>query len=334
MYCDRRIGGLDKWFLERPPDHMQIPDEIRQCVLFVGFAMADGSRRIVGTAFLVTRETDGSWFTYAVTAKHVLTKIKDLGINEVMLRMNVRGLGPRWGVTKLSDWHSHPTDERIDVAVLNVALSDTVEFRTFPIAGAATAEVIAANQIGIGDEVFLTGLFSPHVGADKNIPIIRTGNIAAMPEEPVNTKVGKIDAYLIEARSIGGLSGSPVFVYLPEMRGRQLMSNPRFFLLGVMQGHFNSERPKADYASDDALTEETINMGIGIVVPIEKVIEVMNQPKITKSEQQMAAERREKNLPSLDMVDVPDPPFTKDDFEDALKRASRRLPTSQSDKGK
>jgi hypothetical protein len=49
------------------------------------------------------------------------------------------------------------------------------------------------------------GLFSEHQGAERNIPIVRVGNIAAMPEEPVlTTSWGAIDAYLIEARSIGG----------------------------------------------------------------------------------------------------------------------------------
>ena len=79
----------------------------------------------------------------------------------------------------------------------------------------ATDKVINDNAIGVGDEVFLTGLFANHIGQQRNLPIIRVGNIALMPEEPVqHPSLGPIDAYLIEARSIGGLSGSPVFVHL------------------------------------------------------------------------------------------------------------------------
>jgi hypothetical protein len=56
------------------------------------------------------------------------------------------------------------------------------------------------------------GLFKSHYGEQRNIPIIRIGNIAALPEEPVQTHYcGPTDAYLVEVRSIAGLSGSPVF---------------------------------------------------------------------------------------------------------------------------
>jgi hypothetical protein len=67
-------------------------------------------------------------------------------------------------------------------------------------------------HIGIGDAVFITGLFSHHPGKARNLRVIRVGNIAAMPDEPVKTQRGEMEAYLIEARSLGGLSGSPVFV--------------------------------------------------------------------------------------------------------------------------
>ena len=77
-----------------------------------------------------------------------------------------------------------------------------------------TEKVIKENEIEVGEEVFVTGLFSHHHGQSKNIPIVRVGNISAMPEEKIQTKEHLMDAYLIEARSIGGLSGSPVFVIL------------------------------------------------------------------------------------------------------------------------
>jgi hypothetical protein len=45
-----------------------------------------------------------------------------------------------------------------------------------------------------------------------------------MPEEPVETELGPMEAFLIEARSIGGPSGSPCFVSLGQYRliGREL----------------------------------------------------------------------------------------------------------------
>ncbi len=74
----------------------------------------------------------------------------------------------------------------------------------------ATDEIIKDQNIGLGDEVFITGLFGYVAGSQKNIPIVRVGNIAMMPDEKVPTEGEPMEAYLIEARSMGGLSGSPV----------------------------------------------------------------------------------------------------------------------------
>jgi hypothetical protein len=44
------------------------------------------------------------------------------------------------------------------------------------------------------------------------MPIGRHGSLAMMPSEPIQTDLGFADVYLIKARSMGGISGSPVFV--------------------------------------------------------------------------------------------------------------------------
>ena len=60
--------------------------------------------------------------------------------------------------------------------------------------------------------MFSVGLFTKYFGRSNLIPIVRTGNIAMMPKEKVPLgSFGLTDAYLIEGRSIGGLSGSPIF---------------------------------------------------------------------------------------------------------------------------
>jgi hypothetical protein len=46
------------------------------------------------------------------------------------------------------------------------------------------------------------------------LPILRVGNIAALPAEPVHLETGRDNAALVEILSIGGLSGSPaVFIF-------------------------------------------------------------------------------------------------------------------------
>ncbi len=81
--------------------------------------------------------------------------------------------------------------------------------------GVATDEAIIREGIGIGDEVFTVDRFRNHLCTDRNEPIARVGNIAAIPPDLVYShKFGRTRAILFEARSIGGLSRSPAFVNL------------------------------------------------------------------------------------------------------------------------
>lgn len=92
-----------------------------------------------------------------------------------------------------------------------------------------------------------------------------------------------MDAYLVESRSIGGLSGSPVFIDLMTAKyalqpGSGYMaaahsgqSASRFRLIGVIHAHFNWEDTEPDFARD--AKDVGVNMGIAIVIPAEKVIE-------------------------------------------------------------
>ena len=147
-----------------------------------------------------------------------------------------------------------------------------------------TEELMSRYQVGLGDEVFITGLFKHHYGESRNIPIVRTGNIASLTEEKVSTKkFGAIDAYLIEARSIGGLSGSPVFLHLGVTRmfdGKvKIIENELpIFLFGLVHGHFDVSETAIDFVVEDKNPEgrrDNVNTGMAIIVPFHKIIEVM-----------------------------------------------------------
>jgi hypothetical protein len=148
------------------------------------------------------------------------------------------------------------------------------------------------RRVAIGDEVFITGLFTEAQGQSRNMPIIRHGNIAMFPEEQIQTELGYADVYLVEARSIGGISGSPAFVR-PTITAPVKMADgsTRLFmgvdrdskLLGLMQGHWDikeSEINKAPIMHDH---KRGVNLGIGIVVPAVKILETINQPALVKS---------------------------------------------------
>src|SRR5260370_40507944 len=106
---------------------------------------------------------------------------------------------------------------RTDVAGVFIQFDDKADSHAVGLNGSRSAvvtqDVLVATRIGLGEEVAIVGLFGSHYGKSRNIPIVRIGNIAAMLEEPVFTKeYGYIEAYLIEARSIGGFRGAAVAV--------------------------------------------------------------------------------------------------------------------------
>ena len=109
-------------------------------------------------------------------------------------------------------WVCHET---ADVAVLPLALNmNTFDYLYYPVRNGATAEFIKRHSVTPGEDVFITGLLISHPGKSRVLPIMRVGNIAAFPEDPINLLTGQDSAYLVEVRSLGGLSGSPAFVHL------------------------------------------------------------------------------------------------------------------------
>jgi hypothetical protein len=94
-----------------------------------------------------------------------------------------------------------------------------------------------------------------------------------------------IDGYLVEARSSGGMSGSPAFLNLGDIRnigGQRKVwrgsASARLYLLGLVHGHF-LERRTADKsaAGESDARDEDINAGIVIVVPVRSIKAVIEE---------------------------------------------------------
>jgi hypothetical protein len=179
-------------------------------------------------------------------------------------------------------FHENPN---VDAAVLHWEPPSTVDLWPFPLKEAVTPALIAREGIGLGEDVFVAGLFSRRAGQARNIPIIRVGNIVAMPEEPIMTETGLQEAYLVELLSIGGLSGSPVFTYLGGIRREFPMSGEislttragAIHLLGLVHGHWGlASGEHVDAARDSRVSGEHVNMGIAIVVPVTRLLEILD----------------------------------------------------------
>src|SRR5581483_6130068 len=310
---DRRIGGLPRYYIAHERKMLvRVPDQAKNIVAFVHYrrSMAEPPRA-AGTAFFAGMQDPGhsGGPAYAITARHVIERCAEKSQDgKILIRANMRGANLEFLETVVSDWTFHPTDETVDVAVLLIRAHkdergqagvlfghDHFLFGPLPM-GTASPEVIATEGIGPGDEVFIIGLFRNHPGRLRNIPIARIGNIAAMPGERVRTDWHdrELEAYLIEARSIGGLSGSPVFVQLGSVRptapGQLEVHNHRggpHYLLGLVHGHFDVRMPDIDMDAEDVASRDQINCGIAIVVPVSKILEVLNQPKLLAERRQL-----------------------------------------------
>ncbi|MBI3913968.1 MAG: hypothetical protein HY327_07260 [Chloroflexi bacterium] len=157
------------------------------------------------------------------------------------------------------------------------------------------------DGIGIGDEVFIVGLFAKMEGNTKMLPIVRTGTIAMIP--PPNERISvtwipknsigtpaEMEGYLIEARSISGISGAPVFSV--RMMLQNSSSPPKLIyvshLLGLVTGHWDlppdTAKPSANEPDVDGSDESNkpINMGIAIVTPAKKILETLNHPELVQ----------------------------------------------------
>jgi len=128
--------------------------------------------------------------------------------------------------------------------------------------------------VGVGDNVFMIGLFIDHNGVSTDVPSARFGNISMLPnpkatiEQPTGYQS---ESYVVDMHSRTGFSGSPVYVYRtfgndltssgeyefdefvqPEMddwggdiRGRVRVHN-LFKLLGILWGQFPERRELSD----------------------------------------------------------------------------------------
>ena len=281
---------------------MRIPDDLKKCVCFIGIKTPGESIekiRYIGTAFIVSvpsSKVPKSSFVFLVTAKHVAVKIEN---KECYLRVNMKDGGSSlFGIENIS-WFYHPDEVRpTDVAVYPFALDkeilNAIDYHAIPIASFLSDKTRIEQGIGEGDNVFTVGLFSRHTGNQKNLPIIRMGTIAMISDEMIHTtSFGNIEAYLIEARSIKGLSGSPVFVL--KQNGIRILdyvvpsSTMTLHFLGLMHGHWDLEPGESIDVAEDAVDKDSVNVGIAIVIPAKHILETINCKGLVKFREEQEA---------------------------------------------
>lgn len=347
---------------------MRVPDEIRKSVLFIGIKEDLPEWEWKGTAYLIAvphahhifhetatyrgnvfENTLYHPFVFLATARHIAEKLEG---KDFALRTNNRdgSIAILEGHADQQWWY-HPTERKyVDAAITIFFPPNLNQLDLFwvDIGLFVDQKTIEDSNLGVGDEVFITGLFTEVCETTSNIPIVRIGNLAMVPGEKIPWKDGRlIDAYLVESRSIGGLSGSPVFVRetittgagwkfppgfdmtavypTPESTGVRkipLSGVGRIYFLGSMIGHWDAP------TGFNLPEKEVVNMGISPVVPAHKIKEIITQPElkdmIRNMNKELVANKHSKAKEDFAVSSTDEPVFTKEDFESALKKASRK----------
>lgn len=264
-------------------EHMRIRSNVRRAVTFLGHIVGDDDRfEAAGTGFFLMHDS----VPYLVTARHIAEQFGD---DPFYFRVNdLRGeaadcyFDPLEAAKLDIQWFFHD-DPSVDVAAMPLGIDLNRAEADFVVL--STAESIGRDgspSIDTGDLCQVIGLFSLHPGKKRMTPVIHTGHIAMMPDsrEPIPTEnwrgAGTIDVegYLIEISNMQGLSGSPVMIR--PTRGLNMTSGEtawvgdgRVYLLGVWQGSWEGK---------SAIGGKRVPVGMGIVTPIEKLVEILDSP--------------------------------------------------------
>jgi hypothetical protein len=240
-----------------------------------------------GTGFLVSvqRDEQSPRTLYAVSNWHVVG-------HQPLSQATVARINTGNGGYEILDelmWDHHPSGD--DLAVARVGFGTEFVYdslrSTLCLNGWEPGDIEPTTGLlrlfGPGNEVLFVGRYSDHEGRERNFPVVRFGNIAMMPWEPIENKDLGFDqeSFVVEARSFGGFSGSPVIVY-PEAF---ITSEGVFdtyvgmntWLLGIVWGH--GDLFQRVLGPDHAPLEDKWwvkqNSGLMYVVPSWKLLEML-----------------------------------------------------------
>ncbi len=274
----------------------RIHDYIQDCVIYL-YPSEDHAvqgEKVGGSGFLVhvpISSNPNHAVIFAVTNKHVIRQ----GHSPVV-RLNNKDGTLAIADFKKEQWIDHPGGD--DLAVVPIGLNTARQrISSIPREMLISQKIIEEHDIGLGDDIFVVGRFINHEGKQKNTPSLRFGNISQMPGDKIKQDTGFLqESFLVEAKSIGGYSGSPVFVHMLPLSSRPKKDDPKMlltvplpgigpWLLGVDWGHIQSW----EWVIDDKTGKPTqqkykvrSNTGMMAVVPAWKLEELLNTKRIQK----------------------------------------------------
>lgn len=236
---------------------VNVPVNFENAAVVIEKAVQDAGKSYItthGTGFFYSDSVSGR--TFVVTNRHLLK-----GHDSLFVRFNSEdGITARVPICLRTPdhkllWFGDP-DSLVDLAVMPFVSALRVwcidDWRAKPVA-----------EVRLGDEVVFIGFpLLGYAGTDRVLPVFRHGIVSFVSKEDLleastGNPVLKKDHILVDARSMGGNSGGPVISAPRSGSGKAS-------LIGVIQGHM-------------VLTEGRDDSGLGIVIPVDRLIETVKQ---------------------------------------------------------
>lgn len=323
--------------------------------LYESEADAELGENVGGTAFLIHMISSGG-----IRTAFVVTNTHTINDGFPVVRINrMDGEPPDIIPFTADQWVPHSGKADVSAAVIE----DWQKYSAVTINSKfllSKEEYLSGNKpLFIGHEVYMIGLFEGSPGVAENRPVARGGIISQLPSDKEAELIDygvktKQEAFLIEMHSLSGFSGSPVIyndqsatfsaaltpflehmygvTRLPHMKNATDSWQP-IWVIGLDAGGFSNwtEMNAIDEAGKVFRTRYKAKTpsGFSVVIPSWKIRELLMQKEfvdmVTKKEVERAtktfvAERHSSRKTDDEIA----PPFSREGFEDALRRASSR----------
>jgi hypothetical protein len=361
---------------------VRIADDLRKATVFLGEELADGGGEPAidphATGFFVAWQSDSGRpiddmkpecaAYYLVTARHVA---KPLG-KDFAVRFNKKDSGSDIELIRGAKWIPHP-DKTVDVAVLHCGFPDWADcipipgrMLTLPTIGDSLVSTAREDDLlfnnpnlGVGDIAYVVGLFHFVHGKKRNLPVVHTGHIALLPDDEKIRIYNRsfrewqdVEAYLVEAHGLEGLSGAPVFArtsspvmgsyryHGPRLQGGVDPSGMRVpgrlhgftYLIGLWSGSWGEKASGTLAEGKKIRKDQKVPVGMGVVVPAGKIAETLNQPELIMARQKEYQRRLNEHAATTDSLrpDEATSPTTdgnpthREDFNRLLNAAARK----------
>jgi hypothetical protein len=244
-----------------------------------------------GTGFIVSfldeRIGKDTGFTYLITNRHVVQpgiengkpcKVVNysISINHVGTPANTRPSLQSFPASPEGLW-VFPDDGSVDLAAAQFGFPiSEYDFVVIPTNLFVTQEMIQKNEVVEGDPVIFTGLFIQYAGTTSLEPVVRSGAIAMLPQDLIQTTLHKLGhVYLAEAHVFGGNSGSPMFVDINKFKSG-FGYDYRF--LGVVTGEIQETEDLTLNVTTTYKGMVSANSNVSVIVPAFEVNNLLMSP--------------------------------------------------------